>query len=279
MKKGICSFAFSSGMTLNEIFCQAKDFGFDGVELCMDLQGELTPDTPDEKISEIRIDAEKAGIELYSVTSSLYWRASLTADDINERSTAKHYAKKQIEAAKKLGCETVLVVPGHCGVDFAPGMGMVQYDAAYERALSAAKELSSYAEAADVVIGMENVWNKFLLSPLEMKAFLDEVNSPYVKAYFDVGNVLINGYPEHWIKILGSRIAKVHFKDFKRSIGNINGFCDLLAGDVDYKAVMDALRETGYDGWVTAELTPYAADNTVMLRHTSLAMDKIINNF
>ena len=109
-----------------------------------------------------------------------------------------------------------------------------------------------------------------------MKQFIDEIDNPFVGSYFDVGNVLVNGYPEHWINILGSRIKKVHFKDFKRSIGTIDGFCDLLAGDVNYPAVMDAFNSIGYDDWVTAEVSPYPANNEVMLMHTSMAMDKIL---
>lgn len=273
LKKGICSFGFPSEMSLKEIFAEAKKYGFDGVELCMALNGELTPDTPDEKLEQIKADAANAGIELYSVTTSVYWSASLTSDSLEERDTAKSYAINQLRIAKKLGCDTVLVVPGHTGVGFAPGLGVVEYDVAYDRALDAIKELAHYAEDAGVVIGIENVWNKFLLSPLEMKSFIDEVGSEYVGAYFDVGNVLINSYPEHWIKILGGRIAKVHFKDFDMAT---NHFCYLLEGDVNYPAVINAFRNIGYDGWVTAE---YAAknDNPAMLRHTSYAMDRIIN--
>lgn len=277
MRKGIGTGAFPYGMSLKDIFKQAKEFGFEGVELWLGLDGEVTPDMTPEKIEEIKKDAKDAGIELYSLASGLGWSFSLVSDNKEERELAKTYVKKQLELAAALGCDTILVVPGHTGVDFAPALGVVPYDVAYARSLEAMRELAPYAEKAGVYLGVENVWNKFLLSPLEMKGFIDEVGSPYIQSYFDVGNVLVNSYPEHWINILGSRIKKVHFKDFKRSIGNLDAFCDILAGDVDYKAVMAAFKNIGYDNWVTAEVGPYSSDNTVQLKHTSAAMDYILS--
>lgn len=276
MKKGICTFAFPPDLSLGEIFFEAKKSGFDGVELCMTLDGPITPDISDEELCRIKADADSAGIELYSVMTSVYWSASLVSDDKSQRELAKSYAKKQIDIAKKLGCETVLIVPGHTGVDFAPGLGVVDYETAYIRAVESAKELAPYAEEAGVVMAMENVWNKFLLSPLEMRGFIDEIGSPCVMAYLDVGNVLVNGYPEHWVKALGKRISKVHIKDFKMSIGNADGFCDLLAGDVNFSAVTEALRNVGYDGWITAETAPYKTNNQVMIEHISSAMNYIL---
>ena len=277
MKKGVGTLCFAPGMKLKEIFAQAKKCGFDGVELWLGLEGEVRVDMTDAEIAQIKKDASEAGIELYSLATLLGWSVSLTSNDEKERETAKKYAKRQIEIAAGLGCDTILVVPGHVGVDFAPELGVVDYDLAYERSLNAMKELAPHAEKYGVVIGVENVWNKFLITPLEMRNFIDEVNSPFVQAYFDVGNVLVNGYPEQWIKILGSRIKKVHFKDFKRSIGNLDGFCDILAGDVNYPEVMKAFKSIGYDNWVTAEVGVYPIDNTVQLMHTSNAMGTIIN--
>src|SRR5690606_39194915 len=124
---------------------------------------------------------------------------------------AKDICKKQLELAAMLGVDAILVIPGAVGVDFIPDSEVVQYEVAYERALSAVQELSTDAKGYGVSIAIENVWNKFLLSPLELKQFIDAVNSDYVGSYFDVGNVVHSGYPEHWIQILGSRIKKVHF--------------------------------------------------------------------
>ena len=230
--------------------------------------------------------AVKCGIELYSLISLLCWDYPLTSNDSAVRDKAKSVVKKQIELAHYLGCDTVLVVPGYVGVDFVPGSEVVDYVVAYERAMAVVEELKAYAEEMQVSVGIENVWNKFLLSPLEMRDFIDKAASSYVGSYFDVGNVLYCGYPEQWIKILGeriikvkilgSRIKKVHFKDFKRSIGTIDGFVDLLEGDVNYPAVMKALQEVGYDGWVTAEVGYPAEEVEAGLAKTIAAMKRIV---
>ncbi len=109
-----------------------------------------------------------------------------------------------------------------------------------------------------------------------MRDFIDKIDSPYVGAYLDVGNVVNFGYPEHWIKILGSRIKKVHFKDFKVSVGNINGFVDLLSGDVNYPAVMEQFKNIGYDDYVIAEMGVYKDYPDQTIYTTSIAMDRIL---
>src|SRR5205085_9556207 len=131
------------------------------------------------------------------------------------------------------------------------------YDVAYDRQLRALQELRADAERRRVNIGLENIWNKLLISPLEFRAFLDEVGSPYVGCYFDTGNVLLYGYPEQWIRILGSRVKKIHFKDFAfrsgdRGPGRSGSFewTQLMAGQVDWPAVMRAIRAIGYDDYV-----------------------------
>ena len=110
-----------------------------------------------------------------------------------------------------------------------------------------------------------------------MRDFIDKVGSPYVGSYFDVGNVLYSGYPQQWIKILGSRIKKVHFKDYRTAVGSLDGFVDLLAGDVDYVAVKNALDSIGYDSWVTAEMIPpYKQYSDAIIYNTSNSMDRIL---
>ena len=147
----------------------------------------------------------------------------------------------------------------------------------YERALEGLSALKSYAEGLEVNIGLENVWNKFLLSPMEMRDFIDKVDSEYVGSYFDVGNTLYCSYPEDWVRILGKRIKKVHFKDYRMEAGGLHGFVDLLAGDVDYPEVVRALEEIGYDDWVSAEMIPnYKHYTETIIYNTSNAMDKIL---
>ena len=212
MKKGISIWSFAE-TDLKKCFCLAKDAGFDGVEVALDEKGPVSLESTKEDLLKVKKMAEEAGVELYSVASGLYWTYNYTSENEKNREKAKEITKKQLWVASELGCDTILVVPGAVNVSFEPGSEIVEYDVAYDRALSALKELAPYAEELKVSIGVENVWNKFLLSPLEMRDFIDKVGSDYVGSYFDVGNVLYCGYPEHWIKILNKRIKKVHFKN------------------------------------------------------------------
>ncbi|MFY9177278.1 MAG: sugar phosphate isomerase/epimerase family protein [Caldicoprobacterales bacterium] len=276
MKKGINIWSFRGGLSPKEYISMAKDAGYEGIEFALDETGIISLESSDEEIKEIRRMAEGEGLETPSLASGLYWKYPLTSSDEKIRQKAKDIVKKQLDAAALLGADTILVVPGLVGADFIPGGEVVEYDVAYDRSLEALTELKEYAEKVKVNIGVENVWNKFLLSPLEMRDFVDKIDSPYVGVYFDVGNVLYSGYPEHWVKILGSRIKKVHFKDFKVSVGNISGFVDLLSGDVNYPAVVEELKKVGYEDYVIAEMGVYKnyPDQTVYT--TSIAMDKIL---
>lgn len=275
MKKAINIWSFQ-GKTLREAMGTAARAGFQGIELAMDGSGELTPQTSSAELKDIRKAAEEAGIEIHSLASGLYWDYPFTSDDAEERRKALELAGIQIRMAKELGAGAVLIVPGAVGVDFLPERPAVSYDAAYERALEAFLKIRETAGEYEIQVGVENVWNKFLLSPLEMRNFIDEIGSPFVGAYLDVGNVLYCGYPEQWIEILGSRIKRVHFKDYRRAAGGLHGFVDLLAGDVDWKGVMEAFEAAGYDGWCSAEMIPaYAQYSDQIIFNTSLSMDRI----
>ena len=276
MKKGISIWSFPA-MSLRESFELAKDAGFDGVEVAIAAEGEVSLTSTEKELLKVKEDAKNSGIELYSVASGLYWDYWLTADDKAEREKAKDIVKKHLDTAKILGADTILVVPGSVNADFVSETKVVDYKSAYERSFEALSELSKYAESVGVSIGIENVWNKFLTSPMEMRGFIDAIGSDCVGSYLDIGNILFNGYPEHWIKILAEKIKKVHFKDYRKAAGGLHGFVDLLAGDVNYPAVMDALREVGYDGWVSAEMIPnYKYYTETIIYNTSNAMDRIL---
>ena len=276
MKKGINIWSFPA-QPLAKSFALAKDAGFDGVEVGLLAEGEVSLGSTEGELLAVKQAAKDNGIELYSVATGLYWDFWLTSDDPAERQTAKDVVKRHLEVAKILGCDTILVVPGSVHAEFvAPGR-VVDYADAYERSLAALTELKEDAERLQVNVGIENVWNQFLTSPLEMRDFIDKIDSPFVGSYFDVGNVLFNGHPEHWIKILGDRIKKVHFKDYRVAAGGLHGFVDLLAGDVDYPAVMKSLEAIGYDGWVSAEMIPnYKHYTETIIYNTSNAMDRIL---
>jgi hexulose-6-phosphate isomerase len=283
MKKSISYWSFSGGLEgkpqldLKGCMKKAKEAGFEGVELVVAETGELTLDSTREDMEGIAQVAKDVGIELSSLATGLLWDYSLTSSDDKTRGKAKDIVRRMLELAFYLGVDTVLVIPGTVDVFFKPDAEVVPYDLAYERSLETLKESVPTAERYKVSIGIENVWNKFLLSPLELRDFIDRIGSPYLGAYFDVGNSLLTGYPEHWIRVLGKRIKKVHIKDFRTSVGNVNGFVDLLEGDVNWAEVMKALEEIGYDGWLTAEiLPPYSQHPEALLYNTSKSMDFIL---
>ncbi len=277
MKKGISIWSFAAGLSLPEIFALTKKAGYDGVELALDETGPVSLESTAEDMAKVRAQAAAAGVELYSLATGLYWSYPLTSDDEAVRAKARHILRRQLQCAAWLGCGRILVIPGAVGVEFAPALGVTPYETVYLRAQEALRALAPEAQALGVVIGVENVWNKFLLSPLEMRNFIDSIGSEFVGSYFDVGNVVAFGYPEHWIPVLGKRIAAVHFKDYRREAGNLSGFVDLLSGDVNWPAVMRELRAVPYEGWVTAEmLPPYRYHPEQILFNTSAAMDAIL---
>lgn len=277
MKKGISIWSFPA-MSLNDSFALAKKAGFEGVEVALDEKnGEITLNSTEKELLEIKKQAENNGIELYSVASGLYWSYFLNDDDEKGRSKARDIVKKQLECASVLGCETILVIPGCVNAEFAAPGKVLDYETSYYRSLESINKVKEYAAQYKVSIGLENVWNKFLLSPLEMRSFIDAVDSEWVGSYLDIGNTLAFGYPEHWISTLNKRIKKVHFKDYRTEAGGLHGFVDLLAGDVNYPAVVEMLGKVGYDGWVTAEMIPnYKYHTETIIYNTSNAMDAIL---
>ncbi|MCL5031842.1 MAG: sugar phosphate isomerase/epimerase [Thermotogae bacterium] len=253
MKKGINCWTFPANYTVKECIENAKKAGYDGIEINMEeskASPSLRPDSTKAEIEEILKITQSNDIPISSVATGLHWKYPLTDDDKDVRDKGIKIVEKMINAAKILHTDAILVVPGVVNE-------RVSYSKAYKRSQDALKALAKKAEEAKVYIGIENVWNKFLLSPLEMKRFIDEIGSAYVRFYFDIGNVLAFSYPEHWIEVLGDYIVRVHVKDFDTSIGNTQGFKNLFEGDVNWPEVIKFLRKTNYNGYLTAELSPY----------------------
>ena len=276
MKKAISIWSFDNQEDIKGCMDLAKDAGFDGIELSLNKEGKLGLDVEKKFLTELKDYGDSIGLKIHSLASGLFWDYSLTSANEEERRKAIEIASIQIKVASVLGADSILIVPGAVGVDFMPEREVVNYEIAYNRVLEAFLQIKEVAEEYKIHVGVENVWNKFLLSPLEMRDFIDKIDSPYVGAYFDVGNVLCSGYPEHWIQILGKRIKKVHFKDYKVSVGTLDGFVDLLAGDVNWPKVMEAFEEVEYDGWCTAEMIPYYQHySEQIIYNTSKSMDKI----
>jgi hexulose-6-phosphate isomerase len=279
MKKGINYWSFATGTPLAAAIATAGDAGFQGIEFCMDESGELSVTCTDREIAEVRARLDDAGIVTSSVCSWLGWVYPLTSEDPSRRQKGRDILKKMIDTASALKADAILCVPGYVGCDFQPGSEVVPYDIAVDRAREGIAAVVPHARAAGVCIAVENVWNKMLVSPLEMRAFIDELGSPFVGAYLDVANCIAYGYPEHWIDILGARIKRVHFKDYRRDPGGFRGFVELLSGDVDFPKVTAALARAGYDGFCTAEIMPtYRTFTDAVIYNTSLSMDYIFGS-
>jgi len=236
---------------------EAKRLGFDAIELAVASKGVLTHEATQAQCDDIVAKANEIGIEISSLASGENWTCSPTSNDPDVRQNSIQFNRMAIQIAKWLGTDAYLYVPGAVDVFFLPEAEVIPYDVCLQRAGEAIHQILPTAKEAGVALCIENVWNKFLLSPIEMRDFIDRFHAQAVGVYFDVGNVLLTGYPDQWIRILGRRIKRVHVKDFKRSVGTVEGFVDLLEGDVDFEAIKAALVDIGYDGYVTAEMLPF----------------------
>lgn len=258
MKKGINAWAFPGGMGAREAMKYAKRAGYEAIELNMADKGEISLETPTSELKKLAAAAKRIGIEISSVSTGLYWAFNMVSDDAAERAKAGEVLSKQLETAKALGCDAILVIPGSVMVAFDLSKPKVDPDVAWDRALAGIKAAVPKAEDLGVTIAIENVWNTFLLSATEMRNFIDACGSPRVAAYYDPANIVKYGLPDQWVRVLGKRICRVHFKDFKRNVGNLDGFVHLLDGDVNYPTLMAAFKAVGYNGYVTAEIFPPA---------------------
>jgi L-ribulose-5-phosphate 3-epimerase len=208
---------------------------------------------------------------------SLWVSEPLTSNPLNSsdpavRARGVAALEKSTEFATWLGCGAMLIVPCRLGDG---GKLKVGYQDTWDRVTEEFKKVVPRAAKAQVIMTPENVWNKFLVSPLEMRAFVDQFHSPWLQTHFDIGNVMQFGYPEDWILTLGSRIKRIHVKDYKLSTKFEQGrFVDLLEGDVDWKGVMSALVKVGYRGFMSPEIG--YKDDPDQLRKVSAALDKIL---
>jgi hexulose-6-phosphate isomerase len=279
MKKGINYWSFAKGTPLSRAITLAKEAGFEGIEFCMDEEGELSISSSEAEARAVRGLLDGEGMRASSVCSWLGWVYPLSSADAGKRRKGRDILQKMIDTAAILGADAVLCVPGYVGCDFIPDAEVVRYGDALDRSREGLASLVPHASSAGVAIAIENVWNKMLLSPLEMRDFIDALGSPFVGAYLDVANCVLTGYPEQWIEILGKRIKRVHFKDYRRDPGGFRGFVELLSGDVDFPAVMTALAKAGYDGYCNAEIMPtYSRHTDAAIFNTSLSMDYIFGS-
>ncbi len=224
---------------VRERFQLAKEAGFEAIEC---------PTTPEpDKAEEMLAASRKTGLPVHSVMNQEHWNSPLSSLDPVVVEKSLDGMRTSLRNARLWGADTVLLVPAVVTPE-------VTYAQAWERSQKQIRTLIPLARETGVIIGIEEVWNKFLLSPLEMARYVDEFQTPWIRAYFDVGNIEIWGYPQDWIRTLGKRIVKLHIKDFafrKRQAE----FPALLEGEIDWKAVHAALAEIGYRGTATVELS------------------------
>jgi L-ribulose-5-phosphate 3-epimerase len=256
-------------------FAKAAELGFEGVQPYIEPEGFFSLQADDRLLRSIATAAQRAGIVLTSLELRPF-SYLFTDDDAAVREAGIKTMRRGMEVAAAMGIPGMLVIPGYVGLPWDPQTKPVRYDLAYDRTRHALGELAPTAEKMGVSLLVENIWNKFLMSPLEARALVDEVGSPRVGWLLDTGNLIAFGYPEQWIRILGRRIKEVHLKDFREAVGNVNGGVGLLQGDVNWPEVIAALNEVGYDGFLTAEMFPYRHYGEAILQHTSVTMDYLL---
>jgi L-ribulose-5-phosphate 3-epimerase len=241
IKKSILISLLPKDRPYAERFAIARDAGFEAIEMQTITNGE--------EAAEIREASKKADLRVHSVMNMDHWRLPLSSSDPDVVSRSVQGMETSLRNAALWGADTVLLVPAV--VD-----AKTSYRDAYSRSQRVIRErLLPMARDLKVVIAVEEVWNKFLLSPLEFARYVDEFESPSVRAYFDVGNVVLYAFPQDWIRTLGPRIVKIHLKDF--NLDRQNGrftWKNIGEGDIDWPEVRRALNEIGYSGYVTTEV-------------------------
>jgi hexulose-6-phosphate isomerase len=270
--KGICGVIFPQQTPLAEQLRQARNAGFTGIEVRLGRGLELTATR--EEAERIAEQSRKAGVAIVSLwVSPALSETPLNHHDPAVRAKGVEAIHKAIDLARWVGCGALLIVPGRLGngARFVYG-----YQDTWDRVTAELRKCVDHAAEARVYLTPENVWNKFLVSPIEMRSFVDQFQSPWVQTHFDIGNVMQFGYPQDWILTLGSRIRRVHVKDYKLSQRAGQGrFVDLLEGDVDWKDVMACFKKTGYRGFMCPEIGAQPNDPD-HLKKVSLAFDRIL---
>ena len=251
-------------LSVLEKFQLLRDAGFDGVE----VGSAMTQ-------SEVLAARDQTGLAIPSVVISTHWLKPLSDPNPAARAAGLEGLLQGLRDAKAYGASSVLLVPAVVKKD-------VPYADAYTRSVAEITKAIPLAESLGVTIAIENVWNQFLMSPLEAAAYVDAFKTPIVRWHFDAGNIVNTGWPEHWIRTLGPRIAKVHIKEFSRKVrdekGPYAGFrVDLFEGDCDWPKVMAAFDDVGYNGWMIAEqYRPPGFEDAAWLVHLAKKMDAVI---
>lgn len=282
MRKSInlWAFPYPQRMTLEECLSLAKRAGFDAIELNYDLENDLSPKASPADLATIRKLADKIGIEISGLCSFLFWPYPLSSNDSAKRARGIELAALMTEAAGHMGVENLLVVPGAVHIPWRDDHEPVPNDVCEKRAREAVGTMVKKAEKAKVSLNMENIFfNGFLMTPMEMNAFVDSFGSERVKVHFDTGNISMFQFAEHWIPVLGKRTKNIHFKEFtkKGTDYSLETFRPLLDGTTNWPAVMDGLESVGYEGYVTFEyFHPYQHYPEALIYQTSDSLDRML---
>jgi len=282
MKKSInlWAFPYPGKMTLEQCLQLAKDAGFDGIELNYDLESDLSPKAGPKEFEAIRKSAERVGIAISGLCSFLFWPYPLSSNDPAKRGRGMELAAKMVEAAHHLGTQNLLVVPGAVCIPWRTDHEPVPNDVCDKRAREAVGKMVPLAEKHKVSLNIENIFfNGYLMTPMEMIAFVESFNSEFVKVHFDSGNIMEYQFPEHWIDQLGKRIKNVHLKEFtkKGTDHSLESFRPLLDGTTNWPAVMDAFDRSGYTGYLTFEyFHPYQHYPEALVYQTSDSLDRML---
>jgi hexulose-6-phosphate isomerase len=224
--------------------------------------------------------ADQIGIQISGLCSFLFWPYPLVSNDVAKRDRGMELAAKMTQAAHDLGVENLLVVPGAVHIPWRTDHEPVPNDVCDRRAREAVGKLLPTAEKLKVSLNIENIFfNGYLMTPMEMSAFVDSFQSERVRVHFDTGNIMMFQFPEHWISHLGGRIKNVHFKEFtkKGTDFSLETFRPLLDGTTDWPAVMAALDQAGYRGYLTFEyFHPYPHYPEALVYQTSDSLDRML---
>lgn len=282
MKKSInlWAFPYPDRMNLRECLQLAKDAGFDGIELNYDLDNDLSPKHGTKDYEKIRKMADEIGIAISGLCSFLFWPYPLSSNDASKRERGIELAGKIAQCAHDLGVRNVLVVPGAVHIPWRTDHEPVPNDVCDNRAREAVGRLLPQAEKLKVFLNIENIFfNGYLMTPMEMNAFVDSFNSPHIRVHFDTGNISMFQHAEHWVPILGKRIQNIHFKEYtkKGTDYSLETFRPLLDGTTNWPAVMDALDAAGYRGYLTFEyFHPYLHYPEALVYQTSDSLNRML---
>ena len=279
MIKGISYLSFENGLSNNEsidsALIQTQSNGFDALELSVSNEGVINTNLSESECSTIRQKIDDSGVFVDSIATGMSWGISPTSDDAEVRTNSIKLHQDAIKVASHLDCKALLFVPGVVKSPISPEI--VRYDRALDRLREAINQMLPIAEDLDVDLCMENVWNGFFYSPIELRDFVDSFESDKLGVYLDIGNLIgYQQYPPHWVELLNSRIKRIQIKDFQENFdwtGSFS-FCDLGAGDVPWKETVSALKSIQYKSTIIAEMLPW--DETILSR-TSVAMDQIFD--